>query len=227
MKLRIVSIVVSILTFMVISSCALIGGNRFDFVPMYGQPKTIRSASLKVADTAFIAKETKVHHSREKASKVWGLQGDELMNKDDLDKAMHRYNKSWLLNPDNYQAYWGFARVMFKRNEVNGAIKYLEKAETLLDDRYQKVALLSDLGFAYTSKGKQVPSFLKKADKKFKKSAKIDPNYPYTWHAWALLKYELGDYKGAWKKVKRARKLNASPFSPRFITDLEAKLKQK
>ncbi len=157
--------------------CALADGVRIDSLPMYGQPEVERPDFLKKADEAFIEKATRGIGSREKASQAWFAEGNRLLREGHPDIAMHRYNQSWLLNPDNYQPYWGFARILLEQDRMDDAIRFFEKAETLIDDPYQKPALLSDMGSAYTYKGKHVRHYFSKANQKFSESTGLDPAY--------------------------------------------------
>ncbi len=207
----------------VLVGCVSSGGTRIDNVPMYGQPGTQRPDFLKKADEEFIARASEEFGSREEASKVWWLQGERYMSEGNLDYAMRRYNQSWLLDPNNYQPYWGFARVSLEKNKLDQAIEFLEKAESLIDDPYQKVALLADMGSAYTYKAADDPSYFAKANQKFEESAALDPTYPNVWRRWAFSLLEQGDYQRAWEKVERARSLNARPFPSAFISALREK----
>lgn len=205
------------------SGISNIGGTRIDNIPKYGQPNIVRSDQLKKADQDFISEAIDGFGSRKKASEVWWAQGEQLISEGNLDYAMRRYNQAWLLNPNNYQPYWGFARVTLQQRKVDEAIGYLEKAETLINDPYQKVALLSDLGSAYSIKGKESPSYYDKANKKFSESTELDPSYGGSWRRWAFSLFEQSDYSGAWVKVKKAQSLNAKPFPDSFISSLEEK----
>ena len=127
-------------------------GPRIDNIPMYGQPDIERPDILKKADEDFIKKATEGFGNREKASQAWWLQGENYMNEGNFDFAMRRYNQSWLLNPNNYQPYWGFARVLMEQNKFDEALKHLSRAKELIDDPYEEVALLSDIGAAYSFK---------------------------------------------------------------------------
>ena len=210
-----------VLISLILLSCQSSGGERIDNIPMYGQPEIKRPAALKKADEDFVEQASSGFGSREEASKAWFAEGDKFMDEGNFDYAMRRYNQSWLLNPDSYKPYWGFGRIALQKGQIDDAIKYLEKAELLIDDPYEKVALLSDMGSAYTEKGILSPSYFSKANEKFSESVTLDPNYPKSWRRWAFSLYEQGDYRGAWDKVEKAESLNARPFPPRFISALE------
>jgi tetratricopeptide (TPR) repeat protein len=224
MKMTLSRLASCVFVFVLLVGCTTGGGTRIDNIPMYGQPDLERPEILKKADEDFIKKAASGFGSREEASKAWYTQGDRFLREGNLDYGMRRYNQSWLLNPNNYQPYWGFARVMLELDKVDEAIKYLEKAEALINDPYQEVALLADIGSAYTYKGKQTPSFFTKANEKFEESVELDATYPNSWRRWAFSLYEQGDYHGAWEKVNKAEALNARPFPASFIANLEDKL---
>lgn len=207
-----------------ITGCFSTGGTRIDNIPMYGQPEIERPAHLLKADEDFVNSVESGLGTREEASKIWWAQGEKFMSQGNLDFAMRRYNQSWLLNPNNYQPYWGFARVQLEKGNIDDALKYLEKAESLIDDPYQKVALLADMGSAYTVKGTTDSSYFAKANSKFSKSIKLDPKYPNSWRRWAFSLYEQRRYSDAWEKVDKAEALKARPFPQGFLSALSEKL---
>lgn len=222
--MKIKNLLLVIVFSVLLNGCATGGGARIDNVPMYGQPQIERPESLKKADKDFIEKAASGFGSREEASKAWWTQAEKFMRQGNVDFAMRRYNQSWLLNPNNYQPYWGFARVMLEQNKVDEALEHLEKAEELADDQFQKVALLADMGSAYTVKGSIDSNYFTKANSKFSESIKLDPDYPDSWRRWAFSLYEQGDYLAAWEKVTKAESLKARPFPPKFIAALNEKL---
>lgn len=204
---------------------------RIDNIPMYGQPAISRPDFLKKADEDFIKDASEAFGSRVVASKAWSAQADQFTAKGDFDFAMRRYNQSWLLDPNNYQSYWGFGRVMLQQGKFDEAIQHIEKSKQLCDDQYQKVALLADLGSAYSTKAENTPIDQKQekarafslANQSFSDSTSLDPTYGNSWRRWAMSLYEQGNFAGAWEKVKRARMQNARPFSPTFLQALEQK----
>lgn len=207
-------------------------GQRIDNIPMYGQPAISRPDFLKKADEDFIKEASEIFGSREAASKAWSAQADRFIAKGDFDFAMRRYNQSWLLNPNNYQPYWGFGRLVLQAGKFDAAVEYLEISKQLCDDQYQKVALLADLGAAYSTKAEHIPTDEKGererlfalANESFVESTTLDPTYGNSWRRWAMSLYEQGNFVGAWEKVKRARLQNARPFPPAFLQSLEKQL---
>lgn len=205
---------------------------RIDNIPMYGQPAIPRPEHLRKADEDFIKEAVTGLGSREVASKAWFAQGEEYMQKRDLDFAMRRYNQSWLLNPNNYQPYWGFGRVMLERGKFEEAVQHLETAKGLVDDQYQKTAVLIDLGTAYSVRATSVVKsdvpegarLFSLANQTYSAAMSLDPAYGNGWRRWAMSLYEQGEYAQAWEKVKQARTHNARPLPPAFLRALEQKM---
>lgn len=207
------------------------GPARIDSIPMYGQPDIVRPDVLKKADEEFIQQASSGFGTRENASRAWYTQAEEFMQRRELDLAMRRYNQSWLLNPNNYQPYWGFGRVMMEQGKFSDAIRYVEKSKELIDDQYQKVALLVDLGTAYSFFAQQSAAssderarLFKAANQHYSEALSLDPSYGNGWRRWAMSLYEEGDYVAAWDKVKKAKSQNTRPLPPAFLRALEQKL---
>jgi len=195
---------------------------------MYGQPEKERQAELQKADDDFIKEVTEKFSSRAEASKVWWKKAEKFMAQGNIDYAMRRYNQSWLLDPSNYQPYWGFARVSLEKNNVNDAIEFLERAKKIIRDPFEEVALLADTGTAYTVKAMATTGADKKhyfalANKNFVASTELDSSYANSWRRWAFSLYEQGNYTEAWAKIERAKELNAKPFPDSFISALSQK----
>lgn len=190
---------------------------------MYGQPETPRPDILKKADADFIKEATAgFGGSHEEASKAWAKVANDFFKEGNLDYAMRRYNQSWLLNEKNYQPYWGFGQVKIVQGDIDEAINFYEKAKTLIDDEYQKPALLTDLGLAYSLKARGISndpdacnSYFSLANKYFKESAELDKTYATVWEGWANSLYYEKKYSESWEKVKKANEVG-HPVHPNF-----------
>jgi tetratricopeptide (TPR) repeat protein len=213
-------------------SCASVPPNeqRIDNIPMYGQPAIPRPPELLKADAQFIESAVAGMGSREKAAVAWAIQGDEFMAGGELHMAMRRYNQAWLLDPGSFRPYWGFGRVMLARGAFTDALEYFDRAVALCNDPFQKVALLSDAGTAYSGKAASLPAaqagerdvLFRKANALFSESAGLEPGYGNVYFRWAQSLYREGRYKDAWEKVRLAR-ANKYPVPEGFVRGLAEK----
>jgi len=93
-------------------------------LPMYGsQPKT---EAVRKAEDGFIRRSVAEAGSRAAASdKRVALGWRSFSEHRDLGTAMRRFNQAWLLDPDNGDAYHGFALVVFTRDRDAGLAEEL------------------------------------------------------------------------------------------------------
>lgn len=209
---------------------------RIDNVPMYAQPKVERPEFLKKADRAFIEdamaamRKNAGTTTRREASRVWYLEGERFLEGRNIDYAMRRYNQAWLLDPENFQPYWGFGRAMLAQDKLDMAIENFERALALLDSPRHKIALSVDTATAYSVRGKHDASFagqdFARANKLFSDSMKADPKQPNVYRRWAMALYREGRYADAWAKVAEARRRNSRPFPPGFLAALSKRMQE-
>jgi len=219
---------------LLLSSCALPVPNsqRIDDKPMYGQPEIPRPGYMQKIDEVFINEAISgFGGDRNEASIAWAAVAEDFFRKGNLHYAMRRYNQAWLLDPENYLAYWGFGQVALARDEFDSSIKYLEKAKKLINDTYQEPALLSDTGSAYLYKAMSISvensvereKYFALAYENFEKSTKLDPNYPHSWKRWGYALYDEGKYLDAWEKINKAQSLGEQ-VSEKFLSHLSSKM---
>jgi len=200
-------------------------------LPMYGQPGIVRSDDLKKADEDFIRDATIKYGGREAASRAYVTQGWEAVRNHHPEEAMQRFNQAWLLNRKNYQAFWGFGAVLSERGKLLEAIEQLNTARELIDDPSQASALLSDLGAVHSEYAAHLPSqsqleragHFNQANQAFTASLERNPNYAPAWREWAISLYKQERYTEALAKAQKAAELNAEPFPPDFLKDLQQK----
>jgi len=201
-------------------------------LPMYGQPGIERPENLKKEDEALVRDATLKFGSRAAASKAFAAQAWVAIRSRNLDLAMERFNQSWLLNPKNYQAFWGFGAVLSERGKLAEAIEQLGTAKELIDDPAQMSALLSDIGAVNSEYAAHLPGdrqlerahHFVVANQSFAESLERDPNYAASWREWAISLYQQQRYSEAWVKAQRAKELKAEPFPPQFLDNLRKKL---
>jgi tetratricopeptide (TPR) repeat protein len=225
-------LLLAILAFSFPVTRALAQSDSSEKLPMYGQPGIPRPESLKKLDEDFIRDATLRFGNRQAASRALAEQGWASIRRGMFDVAMRRFNEAWLLNPKNYQAFWGFGAVLSEQGKLADAIAQLETARELIDDPKQRPALLSDLGAVHSAYGARLPAdkqldraqHFVTANNRFAESLEMDPNYSRSWREWAFSLYEQERYSEAWVKAKRAMELNSEPFPAGFLDSLKKKV---
>lgn len=205
---------------------------RVDNLPMYGQPELARPASMKKADANFVKKVIKdFGPDLRAASNAWCEVGVDFLQKRNLDFAMRRFNQGWLLDPKNYQPFWGFGRVMLELSRFDEAVTHFETALSLCDDDYQRVALLSDAGTASSLYAKQATNLTQeqrtgaftKAHRYYDECTQKDPSYGNGWLRWAMALEREGKFADAWVKIHRAQAAGAA-IPPAFLDSMRKQM---
>ena len=203
-------------------------------LPMFGQPAIARSEGLKNKDETFIRESALRYGNRSAASKALAAEGWIAARRGVFDVAMRRFNQAWLLNPKNYQVFWGFGAVLSEQGKLPEALEQLETARSLLDENAQRAALLTDLGSVCSEYAARMPAsrqleraqYFIKANQYFTESLEINPNFALGWREWAFSLYDQQRYSEAWVKAQRAQELKAEPFPQEFMTKLKQKVPQ-
>jgi tetratricopeptide (TPR) repeat protein len=201
--------------------------NRIDNVPMYGQPGQERPAHLRELDDKFVAEAVAGLGSRAAASDAWWREGERFFGERNFDFAMRRYNQAWLLNPKSFRPYWGFARVLLESDRTEEAIRQFERANELIDDSFEKPALLTDTASVYTFLGRRAQSpeaaqeNFSRARGLLQQAIESDPKYGNAYKRYAFLLFYQKDFAGAWQQVKLAQSCPDTVVPPAFIRDLQ------
>jgi len=182
-----------------------------DTLPMYGQPATARSKKLQEADDAYIQQATDQAGGDRKAAAATALDAaEQAMSQSNADEAMRNYNHAWLLNPNDFQAFWGFGRIEIMHDSLDNAIKHLDKAVELVTDPDFKPLVLADAGIAYSMKASHAQNDKKlfaKANDLFQQSTTLSADFAVGWLRWSQSLYREAKYADAWVKVKKAEEV--------------------
>ncbi|BDQ35398.1 tetratricopeptide repeat protein [Pseudodesulfovibrio portus] len=102
-------------------------------VPMYGGIE--KTPALLQADEHLISDIEAKGYTREQGAVLFAKRGWDFFRKGDMSTAIKRFNQAWLLDGDNYQAYWGFALVYLLRDaDIENADRMFVKALSLEPD---------------------------------------------------------------------------------------------
>jgi hypothetical protein len=200
-------------------------------LPMYGGLDRQADPILRGADEALIEGTTREFGSRRAASERFADQGFRYYFANDLTKAMWRFNQSWLLDPDNPSAFYGFMSVLNDRGEFCEARRMVERSfelglkrgpDELADaGRVHAVCAAQDAKLDDSLKS----AYAKKSSEYYTQALKLQPGSHYVYGSWATASYWLGDYATAWKYVKLERKYGGTP-GKQFLKMLRKKMKE-
>lgn len=223
-------------------SCANYQDKNTNEIPMYGGiPKTPEQQAI---DNEFIESVVKQFGSKEVAAQnATKLAWQYFYGKNDAKTAMKRFNQAWLLDPNNSDAYYGFAFLSSLEGKTDEAILLYEKSLELNPNNPMALANLArsykDQAYAlYLKKRLQFPDRevkdkLNQALTLYEKAAQlIDTEYDagvassdndagYIYYQWAVALEFNGEYAKAWEKIKLCRKHDGNNvIEPAFIKEL-------
>lgn len=205
--------------------------NLGDGIPLTGQPNG-GGKGPNDSDETFIKEAIARFGGRRAASQALALQGWSSIRESRVDLAVRRFNEARLLDPKNYQAYWGYGAVLSEQGKLSEAIEQLEIARELIDESEERVSLLADMGALYSQYAANLPKdgelerargFVT-ANQRFTESLEIDPDYARSWREWAISLYHQERFSEAWIKAQRAIELKAEPFPVNFLNRLKEKI---
>ena len=215
-------LLVSIIGFLVITlnGCAT---TDISLLPMYGDAE--KTENQKQADAAYIEQMEVKFKTRRTASNSAAKEGWYYWRTRDWQTAMRRFNQSWLLDPDNHLAYWGYLVILAAQGKYTDASDMGDKALSLAPDNHR---LLCDVAFTYGNhanlivfSGKEKEELFQKAFSAYTKASIIKPNQ--ICQNWAITLFQNGQYLEAWEKVKKSEELGHR-YREVFLKDLSREI---
>ncbi len=155
---------------------------------------------------------------------------------DKKETAMKHFNESWILNPENAQAFYGFGVLLYEQNKLLEAKKIFLKC-TELDPEYgmafcQLAVTHKEIGMDATKKYRNIEHnelskninhalyYIEKASTLSKK----DKDLAYIFYEWSYLLAMKKNYKKAVSKALISQKYDNQFISSDFIDNLKKNL---
>jgi len=208
---------------MLAASAAPVAAQDIALLPKYGSiPKT---AAQKDADKRFIAEiDRHFHNDRKKGSIEAAKRGWSSLRQGNPNDAMRRFNQAWLLDAGNGGALWGMAAAQASLAKSGEAIRlFAEAAPFMRDDIDFAVDHARALGMIGAQTGNK--ALVSDAMERFGQLSVRAPDHTLNLQNWAITLYYLGDYRGAWQKVKLAEKTSrAVEIDKGFVAELKTKM---
>ena len=190
------------------------------YIPLFGSKKIVDEQILKSKD--FFTQCEQNFKNRAEASKFFAERGWEYLSEGLLDTATYRFNLSFLLDPDNVEAYWGLGSVSYQKKNYEESAKLLRKGLVLAPDNPTlmiDVATVQLACFKDQKKCNDIDDALLLLDK----SLKIDSTNANGWLKYAIAEFQLEHYEKAWEYFHKCRTLDITFLDMNFLQELLAK----
>ncbi len=179
-------------------------------LPMYGGRE--KTEAMKTADAAFIASIEKQGLSREEGAKRAIQSGWSYWAKRDIATAMSRFNQAWLLDPENGNAYHGFALVTSARGASPSEVERLFQL-AVSKSKVAPVAFVDYGRFLWTRKQ------LEKSLVQLNKALQLSSTAHNARSNISFVHFLKGDFSSACNWAKDAQK-NGDQLEKGFLEDM-------
>ena len=179
-------------------------------LPMCGERE--KTAKMKSADAAFIVSIEKQGLSRQEGAKQAVQSGWSYWAKRDLATAMSRFNQAWLLDPENGNAYHGFALVTSVRGGAPSEVERLFQL-AISKPKVDPVAFVDYGRFLWTQKQ------LEKSLVQLNKALQLSSTARNARSNISFVHYLKGDFGNACTWAKDAQK-NGDELEKGFLEDM-------
>jgi tetratricopeptide (TPR) repeat protein len=194
-------------------------GVDVNFLPLFGG--YTKTEAQQVDDYMFLSDCDKSFKSRGDASDFFAKMGWDYLSDGDKNTAINRFNLSWLLNPENIDAYWGLGVIEYQSSSYSNAIKLMTKGiETSKNTNY---VLMVDLATVYIKMAINNPNSIVEtniARGLIKDALEIQPRYTAAYMQLTLLNIFENKTDEAWASFHKGNELNSQEINPEILNEL-------
>lgn len=200
-------------TVMLFQNCQSQCPEGINLLPMYGQKEKCKEQLD--SDKEFLTEIDKSFKSREEASKAYSTKGWDYFYQNDFETAMKRFNQAWLLDNKNYVAYWGFANIRGKQNQLEEAKDLFDIAKKF-NPKDANFFISSSAAYGGLYNQKKDLDLLKSMVADLQKATQIDPSNAKAYAELAVAFFYLKDNLKASEYVKKADALDSTQVNPKL-----------
>ena len=194
-------------------------GVDINFIPLFGN--FIKTEAQQVEDQLFLSDCDNQFKSRAEGSEFFSKMGWDYLSDGDKNTAIHRFNLSWLLNPDNVDAYWGLGVIEFQSVNFPNAIKLMNKGLEI--SKEPNYVLMVDLATVYIKTALNNPnSMIETANARnlLTKSLEIQPKYTSAYMQLTLVNIIENKLDEAWDSFHQGYELNTKEVNFEILGEL-------
>jgi tetratricopeptide (TPR) repeat protein len=194
-------------------------GVDINFLPLFGNYE--KTEEQLISDEMFKSDCDKEFSSRKEAGDFFNKMAWDYLSDGDKVTAINRFNLSYLLNPDNFDIYWGLGVIEFQEGNFSNAIRLMNKGVTLSDGK--NYVFMTDLATIYIKEGTtktEATEEYNKAKELLHQAVKIQPLYTPAFVQLTIVNLLENHLDAAWENFHNAYNLNPAELSREVLLEL-------
>jgi tetratricopeptide (TPR) repeat protein len=194
-------------------------GVDINYIPLFG--KYEKTEEQQITDEMFKSDCDKEFSSRKAAGDFFNKMAWQYLSEGDKATAINRFNLSYLLNPDNFDVYWGLGVIEFQDGNFSNAIELMNKGVSLSDGK--NYVFMTDLATIYIKEAMSKPNAViecEKAKELLNGAVKIQPQYTPAFVQLTIVNLLENHLDAAWENFHKAYDLNPAELSKEVLIEL-------
>ncbi len=194
-------------------------GIDINYIPLFG--KYEKTEEQQISDEMFKSDCDKEFSSRKEAGEFFNKMAWQYLSEGDKATAIYRFNLSYLLNPDNFDVFWGLGVIEFQDGNFSNAIELMNKGVTLSDGK--NYVFMTDLATIYIKEAMSKPNAViecAKAKELLNGAVKIQPQYTPAFVQLTIVNLLENHLDVAWENFHKAYDLNPAELSKEVLIEL-------
>ncbi len=194
-------------------------GMDINYLPLFGNYE--KTETQLVNDELFLSECDREFPNRKEASDFFNKMAWQYLSEGDKGTATYRFNLAWLLNPENFDIYWGLGVIEFQSGNYTNAIELMDKGLALSDGK--NYVFMTDLATVYIKKAlSNTHSIIEssKAKELLNTAIKIQPQYTPAFVQLTIVNLLENNLDAAWESFHKAYELNPAELSREVLAEL-------
>ncbi len=194
-------------------------GVDINYLPLFGNYE--KTETHLVNDELFLSECDHEFPNRKEAGDFFNKMAWQYLGEGDKGTATYRFNLAYLLNPENFDIYWGLGVIEFQSGNYSNAIELMDKGLGLSDGK--NYVFMTDLATVYIKKALgNTYSIIEssKARELLNNAIKIQPQYTPAFVQLTIVSLLENNLDAAWENFHKAYELNPAELSREVLAEL-------
>lgn len=194
-------------------------GVDINYLPLFGNYE--KSETHLVNDELFLSECDREFPTRKEAADFFNKMAWQYLSEGDKGTATYRFNLAYLLNPENFDLYWGLGVIEFQSGNYSNAIELMNRGLELSDGK--NYVFMTDLATVYIKKALgNTHSIIEssKAKELLNTAVKIQPQYTPAFVQLTIVSLLENNLDAAWENFHKAYELNPAELSREVLVEL-------